>query len=62
MIYDNLSDFEKALGTFGDRVGLIAGLEVGGKISEEDAFLEIKKLYKGLKKQYKSRDEEDEST
>jgi hypothetical protein len=62
MTYENLSDFEKTLGTFGDRVGLIAGLEVGGKISEEDAFLEIKKLYKGLKKQYRSRDEEDEST
>lgn len=58
MMYESLSDFEKLLGRFGDRAGLIAGLEVGGKLSEEDAFLEIKKLYKELKKEFKSRIDE----
>jgi hypothetical protein len=48
-MYDNLSDFERALARFGDKVALITGLEVGGKMSSEDAYLEIKTLYKELK-------------
>jgi hypothetical protein len=48
-MYENLSDFDQALANFGDRAGLIAGLEISGKISPEDAFQKIKELYKELK-------------
>jgi hypothetical protein len=48
-MYENLSEFERALARFGDKVGLIAGLEISDKISPEDAYQEIKALYKELK-------------
>ena len=49
MTYTNLSEYEKALANFGDRVGIIAGLEITDKISEEQAFQQVKDLYKELK-------------
>ena len=49
-MYEDLTSFEKALARFGDKVALIAGLEIGNKMSPEDAYQEIKKLYRGLKK------------
>ena len=49
-MYEELSAFERALARFGDKVALIAGLEIADKMSPEDAYQEIKKLYKGLKK------------
>lgn len=49
MIYDNLSDYEKALARFGDKCALIAGLEISDKISPEEAYQQIKFLYKELK-------------
>lgn len=49
MIYDNLSDYEKALARFGDKCALIAGLEISNKISPEEAYQQIKSLYKELK-------------
>ena len=48
-MYENLSEFERALARFGDKVGLIAGLEISKKISPEDAYQEIKALYRELK-------------
>jgi len=48
-MYENLSDFERALARFGDKVALIAGLEITDKISPEQAYQEIKELYKELK-------------
>ena len=57
MPYDELSVFERALARFGDKVGLIAGLEIADKISPEDAYQQIKELYrelKSLRKQEKS--------
>ena len=48
-MYDELSIFERALARFGDKVGLIAGLEIVDKISPEDAYQQIKELYKELK-------------
>jgi hypothetical protein len=48
-MYDELSIFERALARFGDKVGLIAGLEIADKISPEDAYQQIKELYKELK-------------
>jgi len=49
-MYEDLTQFERALANFGDKVALIAGLEITNKISPETAYKEIKKLYKGLKK------------
>lgn len=56
-MYEDLSIFERALARFGDKVGLIAGLEIADKISPEDAYQKIKELYrelKSLRKQEKS--------
>ena len=48
-MYDELSVFERSLARFGDKVGLIAGLEIADKISPEEAYQQIKELYKELK-------------
>ena len=48
-MYEDLSTFERALARFGDKVSLIAGLELSGKLSPEDAYQQIKALYKDLK-------------
>ena len=50
MTYDTLSEFERALARFGDKVDLIVGLEVGGKIDAEEAYKQIKDMMKDLKK------------
>ena len=48
-MYETLTEFERALARFGDKVGLIAGLEIADKISPEDAYQQIKELYRELK-------------
>ncbi len=48
-MYEELSKFERALARFGDKVALIAGLEIADKISPEDAYQQIKELYRELK-------------
>jgi hypothetical protein len=48
-MYEDLSAFERALARFGDKVALIAGLEITDKITPEQAYQEIKDLYKELK-------------
>lgn len=48
-MYDELSVFERTLARFGDKVGLIASLEISDKISPEEAYQQIKILYKELK-------------
>lgn len=48
-MYETLTEFERALARFGDKVALIAGLEIADKISPEDAYQSIKELYKELK-------------
>ena len=52
-VYEDLSTFERTLARFGDKVSLIAGLELSGKLSPEDAYRQIKALYKDLKDQRK---------
>jgi hypothetical protein len=49
MMYD-LTDFEKGMGNFSDRIEIIVGLEIGNKISTDDAYKMIKEEYKKLKK------------
>lgn len=48
-MYEELSIFERALARFGDKVGLIAGLEIADKMSPEEAYQQIRVLYKELK-------------
>jgi len=48
-MYETLTEFERALARFGDKVALIAGLEISNKISPEEAYQQIKDLYKELK-------------
>ena len=50
MVYDNLTAYERSLARFGDKCALIAGLEITDKITPEQAYQEIKDLYKDLKK------------
>ena len=57
MLYDNLSEYERALARFGDKCGILASFEISNKISPEDAYQQIKELYrelKSLRKQEKS--------
>lgn len=41
--------FHQNLETFADRVGLLVGLQANGKLSQEAAFAEIRRLWKDLK-------------
>ena len=48
-MYETLTEFERALARFGDKVALIAGLEISDKMTPEEAYQQIKDLYKELK-------------
>ena len=48
-MYEDLTAFERALARFGDKVGLIAGMELSDKITPEQAYQEIRELYRELK-------------
>lgn len=41
--------FHQNLEQFADRVGLIVGLQANGKISQEDAYAQIRSLWSQLK-------------
>tara|TARA_B100001559_G_scaffold290217_1_gene269102 strand:+ start:4830 stop:5003 length:174 start_codon:yes stop_codon:yes gene_type:complete len=49
-MYEELNDFEKALQHFGTRVEIITALEMGNKLSPEDAYQMIKSEMKEMKK------------
>jgi len=49
-MYEDLSPYERALARFGDKCALLAGLELADKISPEEAYQQIKEMYKELKK------------
>ena len=49
-MYETLTEFERALARFGDKVQYIVGLEVSNKMSPEVAYQEIKEMMKELKK------------
>ena len=48
-MYELLSEYERALARFGDKCGILASLEITGKISPEEAYQQIRVLYKELK-------------
>ena len=49
----NLTPFEKDLAAFADRIEIIVGLEIGDKMTADEAYKEIKILMKDLKKSRK---------
>jgi hypothetical protein len=49
MTYENLTAYERALARFGDKCGILASLEITGKISPEEAYQQIRTSYKELK-------------
>ena len=49
-MYEELNCFEEALKHFGTRVEVICAMELGGRITAEDAYQQIKDELKGLKK------------
>lgn len=49
-----MDDFERAMMHFGTRIQIIVAMEMADKIATEDAYQEIKKLYKDLKKARKT--------
>lgn len=51
-MYD-LNKFERKLGQFADKIDIIVGLEIGGKLTTQEAYDQIKELYKKLKKSHK---------
>jgi len=56
-MYELLSEYERALARFGDKCGILASLEISGKITPEDAYQQIRTYYrelKSLRKQEKS--------
>jgi hypothetical protein len=53
-MYEELDTFERALQHFGTRVEVIAAMEMGDRISAEDAYQMIKDELKDLKKVRKS--------
>ncbi len=56
-MYETLTEFERALARFGDKVQYIVGLEVSDKMSPEVAYQEIKEMMKELKKLRKAEKE-----
>lgn len=49
-MYDDLDGFERALSFFGNRVEIICAMELGGRITAENAYQQIKDELKDLKK------------
>jgi len=41
--------FHQNLETFAERIGLIVGLQGNGKITQEEAYAQIRKIWKSLK-------------
>jgi hypothetical protein len=60
-MYNELSVFERALARFGDKCGILASLEITGKISPEEAYQQIRTSYKELKSLRKQEKSEWES-
>lgn len=57
-MYSDLNKFERKLGQFADKIDIIVGLEIGGKITAEEAYGRIKELFKKLKKSHKKEKEQ----
>lgn len=61
MVYSNWNEFERSLMHFGTRVEMITAMQMANKISEEEAYQQIKAMYKELKKAHKKFDKEQDN-
>ena len=59
-MYEELDTFERALQHFGTRVEVYTCMEMGGKISAEEAYQQIKEELKEIKKVRKTWKKEQE--
>ena len=59
-MYNELDSFERALAHFGTRVDIICALEIGGKITSDVAYKNIKMELKELKKARKRHKKDEE--
>lgn len=62
MVYSNWNEFERSLMHFGTRVEMITAMQMANKISEEEAYQQIKAMYKDLKKAHKKFDKEQDNS
>lgn len=58
MGYSDMNEFERTLMHFGNRVDVIMAMQMADKISEEEAYQQVKAMYKELKKAHKKFDKE----
>jgi len=58
-MYEDFSELERAIIHFGNKVDIVVALEMGNKITEEQAYKQIKDLYKELKKLHKAEKKND---
>ena len=49
-MYYELTPYERSLARFGDKCSILAGLELNNKITPEDAYQQIREMYKELKR------------
>ena len=61
MVYSNWNEFERSLMHFGTRVEMITAMQMANKISVEEAYQQIKAMYKDLKKAHKKFDKEQDN-
>jgi hypothetical protein len=57
-VYGDLTPFERTMAEFAHRISIVAALEVSGKMKPEEAYKEIRSLYKTLKKERKRQPEQ----
>ena len=62
MVYSNWNEFERSLMHFGTRVEMITAMQMANKISEEEAYQQIKAMYKDVKKAHKKFDKEQDNS
>ena len=58
MGYPDWNEFERSLMHFGTRIDVIMAMQMADKISEEEAYQQVKAMYKELKKAHKKFDKE----
>ena len=62
MVYSNWNEFERSLMHFGTRTEVIMAMQMADKITEEEAYQQVKAMYKELKKAHKKFDKEQDNS
>mgnify|MGYP001189429760 FL=1 len=61
MGYGDWNEFERSLMHFGTRIEVIMAMQMADKITEEEAYQQVKSMYKELKKAHKKFDKEQDN-